>query len=306
LAFDSEEISSVIKDIGLLKTMFQKDMEEKVPLYLELVKYPFTDKEVGILIEYFKDNSKRKEFFRFYKELESLYEIISPDAFLRPYIDNYRILSEIYFIVRNAFANRVYVDREFLNKTCELMRQKIDIDAIEGGFEIFEIDGTALKKIKSKRTDDSVKVINLVKSIIKYAEENSGDLFLISLAQKAKEIQEAFENRQKTTQDTLDALMILVAQEEDRMLERNKKGFDGFTYFVYGALRERNISNPEEIAKQMKETFNKFPHWQASEQESRDLRTELYFIFNKQAEDFEKSFDFVEYLFELLEKASKI
>src|SRR3989339_2117204 len=87
LAFDSDEISSVIKDIGLLKGMFEKDMKAKAPAYLGLVKYPFTDKEVGVLIEHFKDKSKRKEFFRFYKELESLYEIISPDAFLRPYMD---------------------------------------------------------------------------------------------------------------------------------------------------------------------------------------------------------------------------
>lgn len=306
LAFDSEEVSSVIKDIGLLKDMFKKNIEKKAPSYLGLVKYPFTDKEVGVLIEHFKDKSKRKEFFRFYKEQESLYEIISPDAFLRPFMRDYKVLSEMYFIVRNAFSRRVYVDREFLRKTCELVREKVDIDEIEGGFEIFEIDGTALKKIKKKHTSDSVKVINLVKSILKYAEENSGDLFLISLAKKAQEIQEAYENRQRTTQDTLEALMSLIEQEDQRKQEQDKKGFDGFTYFVYGALRERGVSNPEETAKLIKEAFGKFPHWQASEQESRDLRAELYFTLNTQVEDFGKSVDFVEYLFDLLGKASNI
>ena len=42
-----------------------------------------------------------------------LYEIISPDAFLRPYIDDYGTLSAIYDVVRKAYAKRVQVDRAF-------------------------------------------------------------------------------------------------------------------------------------------------------------------------------------------------
>ena len=41
------------------------------------------------LIEHFRDPERRKEFFKEYKEIEMLYEIISPDAFLRPFIDDY-------------------------------------------------------------------------------------------------------------------------------------------------------------------------------------------------------------------------
>ncbi len=45
-----------------------------------------------------------------------LYEIISPDAFLRPYIDDYASLSAIYAVVRNAYTKRVYVDKAFQTK----------------------------------------------------------------------------------------------------------------------------------------------------------------------------------------------
>ncbi len=47
------------------------------------------------LIEHFRDKERRKEFFKEYKEIfkeykeiEMLYEIISPDAFLRPYTED--------------------------------------------------------------------------------------------------------------------------------------------------------------------------------------------------------------------------
>jgi hypothetical protein len=42
-----------------------------------------------------------------------LYEIISPDAFLRPFIDDYGTLSAIYAVVRKAYTKTVYVDRDF-------------------------------------------------------------------------------------------------------------------------------------------------------------------------------------------------
>ena len=54
-----------------------------------------------------------------------LYEIISPDAFLRPFIDDYATLSAIYAVVRNAYAKKVYVDKAFQQKTNELVQQHI-------------------------------------------------------------------------------------------------------------------------------------------------------------------------------------
>ena len=54
-------------------------MESKVPAYLALVEKQFDDKDVDNLIGNFRDPDKRKEFFKEYKEVEMLYEIISPD-----------------------------------------------------------------------------------------------------------------------------------------------------------------------------------------------------------------------------------
>src|SRR2546429_9928291 len=100
-------------------------MEQKAPLFLKLVTHGFNDKDVDDLIEHFRDKERRKEFFKEYKEIEMLYEIISPDAFLRPYIENYATLSGIYEVVANAYARRVYVDRAFQKKTNQLVQRHI-------------------------------------------------------------------------------------------------------------------------------------------------------------------------------------
>jgi type I restriction enzyme R subunit len=92
LAFDSDEINAIVKDLKLLKVLFKNKMESRAPDYLGLIERNFNDKDVDTLIEHFRDPERRKEFFKEYKEIEMLYEIISPDAFLRPFIDDYGTL----------------------------------------------------------------------------------------------------------------------------------------------------------------------------------------------------------------------
>src|SRR3989339_2091473 len=303
LAFDSEEVSSVIKSIDLLKNLFKTKMEQDVPAYLKIVSLPITDKEIDKLIEYFKDKSKRKELFKLYKELEALYEIISPEAFLRPYLDDYKFLSEIYAIVRNAFAKKVNMDREFLRKTNQLVKEHIDIYEVQGGFDIFEIDEDTLKKIKEKPRNDNVKVINLIKSIEKYVAENSDDLSLIPLAVRAQEIQQRYEDRQEETKRVLDELMDLIESEIKRKQEQKTKGFDGLASFICTVLVDKKIKNPDIATRKIRDTFNEFPHWQISEQEKRELRIALYGILTEVENDEDKVSGFIDYLFNLLEKA---
>ena len=45
LAFDSDEINAIVKDIGLLKQLFKAKMETKAPPYLGLITRKFDDKE---------------------------------------------------------------------------------------------------------------------------------------------------------------------------------------------------------------------------------------------------------------------
>src|SRR5215212_2325895 len=140
LAFDSDEINAIVKDLGLLKVLFKNKMEQKAPGYLMLVTRDFNDKDVDDLIEHFRDKDRRKEFFKEYKELEMLYEIISPDAFLRPYIDDYTSLASIYAVVAKAYTKRVYVDRAFQRKTNELVQRHVAASPIAAVTNFIAID----------------------------------------------------------------------------------------------------------------------------------------------------------------------
>jgi len=306
LAFDSDEINAIVKDIGLLKQLFKAKMDTKSPAYLALVTRNFDDKDVDNLIEHFRDKERRMEFFKEYKEIEMLYEIISPDAFLRPFIENYATLSGIYEVVRNAYARRVYVDRAFQRKTNELVQRRIGAAMEREQTDYIVIDRSTIETIKQRLEGKATKVINLVKAIEKTAEENRDDPFLIALAERAKVVQESFEDRQTSTADALAELLKEIEKNEQRKKEQVARGLDGLTYFVLCKLTDDGIPNPEAASRKVAMAFAKHPNWQRSEAELRELRKQVTFAVFAEEDDMAKVTATVEALFNLLQKSFRL
>jgi type I restriction enzyme, R subunit len=303
LAFDSDEINAIVKDIDLLKQLFKSKMETRAPDYLCLVTRKFDDKDVDNLIEHFRDKERRKEFFKEYKEIEMLYEIISPDAFLRPFIEDYTTLSAIYAVVRNAYTKKVYIDKAFQKKTNELVQKHIGVAQLDPAGDFIEINAQTIELIKNKNGGDGSKVINLVKSIEKAAEAESEDPFLIALTERAKAVQESFEDRQTSTADALSELLKEIEKNEQRKKEQAQKGMDSLTYFVICKLSDDGIPNPEVVSMKVREAFTQFPNWKRSESELRELRKKVTFAVFNEEEDMQKVTATVESLITLLQKS---
>ncbi|MCF7809093.1 MAG: HsdR family type I site-specific deoxyribonuclease [Candidatus Marinimicrobia bacterium] len=306
LAFDSEEINAIVKDLKLLKVLFQNKMESKVLEYIGLIERNFDDKDVDTLIEHFRDPERRKEFFKEYKEIEMLYEIISPDAFLRPFIDDYGTLSAIYAIVRKAYTKRIMVDRDFQRKTNELVRTHVGTSYIQPIVATVKIDENTVKYIASQKGGENGKVINLIKSIEKVAEEQSDDPYLIAMAERARLIQETFEARQATTAEALAALLREVEANEARKKEQAARGIDGLTYFVCDLLEKAEVGNAKTVSRRIREAFIATPNWSRSESEQRELRKKITFAIFAECDDLERVATLVDSLFRILEKTERI
>jgi type I restriction enzyme R subunit len=285
LAFDSDEINAIVKDLGLLKVLFKNKMEQKAPRYLKLVTRGFDDEDVDDLIEHFRDKDRRKEFFKEYKELEMLYEIISPDAFLRPFIDDYTSLSAMYAVVAKAYTKTVYVDKAFQRKTNELVQKHVTSSPIAAVTDFVAINEQTIDLIKAKHGGDDTKVINLIKSIEKTAEEESGDPFIVAMAERAKTIQENYEDRQASTQEALDELFAEIKRNEQRKREQAEKGYDSLRYFVFTSLEEAHVPNAEVVSVKVARAFVDHPNWQQSEAELRELRKAITFAIYAEMDD---------------------
>jgi len=234
-----------------------------------------------------------------------LYEIISPDMFLRPFIENYATLSGIYEVVRNAYTRRVYVDRGFQKKTNELVQKHIGAIMAPTDVEYVIIDRSTIETIKLKAEGNATKVINLIKVIQKEADEQSDDPFLVAMAERAKAVQEAFESRQHTTSEALENLLQEIDRNDQRKKEQSAKGLDGLTYFVLCKLTNDGIANPDKVSQKVREAFAQHTNWQTSEAELRELRKQVTFALFAEEDDLDKVTGTVEAIFSLLHKSFK-
>jgi type I restriction enzyme R subunit len=304
LAFDSDEINAIVKDLGLLKVLFKNKMGENVPRYLKLVTHGFNDKDVDDLIEHFRDKERRKEFFKEFKEMEMLYEIISPDAFLRPYIDDYTGLASMYAVVAKAYTKQVYVDRAFQRKTNDLVQKHVTSSPIAAVTEFVAINAETIDLIKQKQGGDQTKVINLIKSIEQIAEEESGDPFLIAMAERAKRIQENYEDRQTSTQEALEALFADIRADEKRKKDQAAKGYDALRYFVFTTLAAMGVRDADSVSAKIAKAFGEHPNWRQSDAELRELRKAVTFAVYAEVDDLDEVTRIVDQMFSSLAKAT--
>ncbi|MHA1116665.1 MAG: type I restriction endonuclease subunit R, partial [Candidatus Heimdallarchaeaceae archaeon] len=197
LAFDSADFEGVLEDIKLLKKKFAKDMDYAKKTYLPIIRGKSRDKAVEALLESFIDEEKRKEFYKFFKEVEEEFDIISPDKFLAPYHSDYDKLTRMYKILKETFEPGLKVDKEFSRKTAELVRQHTKGGNILTSKKTYKIDSQTLRKLEQSKESDIEKVFNLVRSIIEETRQRAQYApYLIPIGERAQMIIQSFIQQQ--------------------------------------------------------------------------------------------------------------
>ncbi|WP_446921073.1 hypothetical protein, partial [Klebsiella pneumoniae] len=75
--------------------------------YLTLVSGRADDKAAEAVINHFRDPQLREAFYAYFREVEEVYEILSPDARLRPHIDSFAALGSIYRLLRASYEPHI-------------------------------------------------------------------------------------------------------------------------------------------------------------------------------------------------------
>lgn len=282
LAFDSDVIGSVIQNIGVLKEAFISVITNDAKEYERFIQGRMDDKVIEQAVEYFTDKDKREAFYKFYKRIEMLYEIISPDKDIRDYMDKYLKLSSLYAIIRNAFSKRVVVDKELMRKTQMLVRKAVENYDIPKPYKIYEIKEDTLQALKKDDDSANTKVINLRKSIEKFVLDNEDSLpYLISIGERAEVVVELYDDRQISTQEALTRLEKIIEEINQAKKEQAEKNFDAQKFTVYWILKKEEIENADELAVQINSEFSQNPNWRENAKEARELTAGLYKILLK-------------------------
>ncbi len=277
LAFDSDVVSGVIEGIEVLQERFQKLMRETAPKYLALVRGRMDDKAVEKAIEALAERDERETFFRFYRELEALYEILSPDAALRPFLEDYKSLSDLYQVVRNQFNPEPTFVYDLAEKTKSLVQEETSSYGLAGALPPVEIDERTLEVLAKRFASPRAKVLNLGRSLARSAADNREEQpYLMALGARAEAVLEALDERQVTTQDALRELEDLHAQFLALERERDDLGLDPASFSIYQVVKDTGADRPREMAAALGATLARYPHQAQNADERRALKADLY------------------------------
>lgn len=276
LAFDSDVVASVIQNIEVLKQLFATMMREQAPQYLPFAK-GWDDKAKERAIAHFEDKNRRGDFFKWFRQLQNLYEVISPDAFLRPFLDDYLLLSELYTLIRNAYGEQIYVDREISSKTRELLQKHTISGQLELPGAIQALGPEELAKLRDSDTSENTKILNLRKILTATVQDTgAAKPFLLSIGERAEKLAEAYEDRQLSTQQALLEFERLAREAVDADAQRQKLELDENSFAIYKTVGETDNGFGAKQASALNALFEQFPDYRWNKQQESKLRTELY------------------------------
>jgi len=306
LAFDSRDVEGVVEGLDVLKERFKYLMEQGRRDYLPLSSGKSADKAAEAILEHFRDKEQREQFYAYFRELEEVYEILSPDPFLRPFLEDYQALVEMYRLLRSAYEPHVPVDTSFLRKTAQIVQQHTATDAVHEPRATYEIGPAALLTLLRREQPDTVKVFNLLRVLYQLvAAKGKEQPHLIPIGERAEAIRQAFEERQKTSQEALAELGALVQQLREAEAERAQSQLSPNAFAVSWWLRVQkgmSAEQAEQLAAQIDPAFRQFPHWGAIPAQERELRKHLYKALQKA--DVQDMVEWAEEILNLLRKVA--
>ncbi|MBU0458370.1 HsdR family type I site-specific deoxyribonuclease [Patescibacteria group bacterium] len=278
LAFDAEDVSGIIENLDVLMARFKELIGSKGKEYLESSGGGTNDEKLEkLLYDVFLDKEKRQAFVDFFKELESLYEILSPSAELRDYVEEYNLLADLYVMLRNAYGVKTNFFEGIAHKTEELVRKNATVHGLDKLTKAVEFDVETLASLKKKKGSETAKVINLIRSLQQTAEEHGDEEpYLIPIAIRATRILENLEDRQISTQEAMKKIEALMHERIDAEKERGKTGLGTNAFTIYWVLKQEGIRDSIGLAKELENAYQRFPNYRSNSDELRQLKAEMY------------------------------
>ena len=283
LQFDSSDVSGAIEDLDLLLSDLLAKLGRAAATYLADEKSGGADERLEQLVYgRFLEPERRKEFFAAYKEIEALWEILSPSPTLRDHIETFGRLARLYEIVCNAYASGTNYTVDLASKTRLLVQENATQEGLGRLTKTATFDVSTLKTLRSASGSDAAKVFNLVRGFRQEIERNPDkEPVLLPLKERAESILKELENRQTTGIAAMDRLADLAAEKDAAIRAARDSGLSPPAFAIHWALKDDaklKIAGIDtlELAQRAEMLLDRFPNAAVNADEQRRLRTALY------------------------------
>lgn len=282
LKFDSDDVSGVIEDLDVLLEDFRKRIAVAKQDYLEAGEGGADEKLERMVYGRFLAPDARNVFFEAYKEIESLWEILSPSPELRDHIEAYKHLTHLYAAVRNAYAEKVGFIADLAYKTKRLIEERATQEGLGRYTKSVTFDVKTLDSLRGEDGPDEGKVFNLVRGLQQEMDENADTAPVLQpLKDRAERILKDLEERRTTGIAALEQLAKLASEKELALNAAKESGLSSRAFAVYWSLRDdlalkSAAVDPMALARDVDELSRRFPNADVNDDEERRLRAALY------------------------------
>jgi type I restriction enzyme R subunit len=283
LKFDSEDISGVIEDLDVLLVDFRERIVAARTAYLDVPDVGGADERLErVVYGRFLDIDARKAFYEHYKDIEALWEILSPSPELRDHITTYDQLAKLYAAVRNAYADRVGSVADLAYKTRRLIEENATQSGLGRLTKSVTFDVQTLEALRGEQGPDEGKVFNLVRGLQKEIDDDPGaGAVLQPLKDRAERILNDMEQRKVTGLAAMDLLAALAAEKEAAAKAAAESGLSTRAFAVYWLLKDERVLaaagiDPKDIAREVESLGARFPNAAVNPDEHRRFRAQLY------------------------------
>lgn len=218
LAFDEESIKTIVKNMDEIKSLIPTFIQECLEFF------PGVDRTVGgwegltAAQQCLKDEGVKTNFARHFARLSKAWEIISPDAYLAPYQNDYTWMAQVYQSVRPVSGGNL-IWTLLGAKTIEIIHHNIDTINIGTSLEDLVVDADVIDSVLEDEKKVQRKIVEVEKMLRLRLGEHAGDPKFKQFAEKLDELRDRMA---QNLISSIDFLKQLLAMAKD-LLEEEKK-----------------------------------------------------------------------------------
>jgi type I restriction enzyme, R subunit len=283
LKFDSSDVSGVIEDLDLLLRDLLVKLDRARRDFLDAGEGGSADERLErVVYGRFLEPEARKAFFEAYKEIEALWEILSPSAELRDHIETFKHLAQLYATVRNAYTEHVVYGADLAYKTAQLVRESATTYGLGSLVKTVTFDSKTLDGLRREPGSQEGKVFNLIRGLNKEIDDNPELApVLVTLKERSERIIKDLEDRTTTGLAAMDRLAALAAERDAAVRAAKETGLSARSFGVYWRLKDdpslgAGGIDPKGLAVETEGLDARFPNARVNPDERRQLRAALY------------------------------
>ena len=242
LDFDESIVDSAMINLDVMKKDFVKVLDDIMDVFVSVnIEDPSID-NLRRCLKIFIDNKDKQQFFESkYSKLKLLFEILSPDPFLKEHLRKFEWITSFYLAFIKEFKsadNNMILLAEYGEKIKKIIQNEIDYEGITKNFRELKVnDLYTLERLD--KMDDEEKALNLEKMLKQEISVNIDDNPVFKkFSERLLAIKNQFEQNQIDLAERIKKYYDLLNDIKNKNEEAKKMGYNLKEYGLYNISKE--------------------------------------------------------------------